>query len=213
MRSFDDSLLATRAFRARLQAEAEFDGGNGMFQMVAVRDGGLFVGFDSGTLAPGLTPEQQCWAEAMLTVLNREIHHDGAWVIQFTHPATNAVHGILMPGAPAVYERIAFLWMDADGDVQFTHDTVSPFDAVWAEGPMPWVERCEQSWAAWDHLMNRVLERKDGETFKRAKGEQAPSASRPRQPMPEAPAKHFVTGNRATRRAMAAKMRQNPVVH
>jgi hypothetical protein len=79
---------------------------------------------------------------------------------------------------------------------------------------LSWVEKCEQSWAAWNHLMNEVLERGEGETYKRALGEQAPSAGKRRAPVAEAPAAtHFVGLNRHQRRAMAAVGGIKPVVH
>lgn len=185
-RHIDDKLLNTPALRMRLDAEARFEEGGGTYRGFALRSGGVLDGhilrLTSLGNPPPLDEMQVMFGQDMVRVLNRHLHHDGAWVVLFTHPShVHKAGPIDLPvvgGLPTMYGRFAFLWMDRDGDVQFTMDSVSDFFEVLSEGPDPWIERAEQAWQNWKHVMRDVLAPKEGETYKRALGEAAPSAGR-----------------------------------
>jgi hypothetical protein len=173
MRDIDDRILATPALLARLAAEARFEGGTGIYWGIAVRQGGLLVPFRSAPAHPVPVPEQQMFANDMALALNRRLHHDGAWLVLFTHPATTFA-ALPIIGAPVDFGRFVFLWMDRDGDVQFPVECSDDFTEVLLAGPDHWMESAEQAWQQW-RRQHAALDLREGEVYRRALGECAPS--------------------------------------
>jgi hypothetical protein len=116
---------------------------------------------------------QMAWAQRMLALLNIELHHDGAWVIVFTHP-----HSLIVSLTAPQYRQFRIMWLDVDGDPQFTlewahgeaHDEFD-FAAVVLTGIEAWGQKCEECWLHWHRLMRETLEPAEGQTFRRARGE------------------------------------------
>lgn len=179
----DDRILATDALRRRLLAEAQFEEGPGTYWGVSVREGVLLVPFKSADGIAAPMEDQQMFANDMAHALNKHLHHDGAWLVLFTHPMGLVNIPIVgMTPLPVPYDRWVFLWMDADGDVQFSMDNVEEFAEVLLAGPDHWMEEAERAWQTWKLYMRDVLDVRQGETFKRALGEVPTSAKLPRGP-------------------------------
>lgn len=173
--------ILSAALLRRFEAEGELQGGEGRYYGMILRDDGSPLVHHP--IAPSLDPVQTIWAVDLLHLLNRELHHDGAWVVVFTHPQPTEMGNILLNPSHARYGRYAIMWMDADGDVQFSMEwergvtsDLKEWPDVVAEGIEAKANKAEAAWQAWYLAMRKVLEVKDGvHTFKRAKGEQAPS--------------------------------------
>jgi hypothetical protein len=116
------------------------------------------------------------WGADVLALLNRELHHDGAWVLVFTHPippklAVHLPHHI-------EYGRYALIWIDEDGDPQFTMEWARgdsagliDFAAVVEAGIHSTAQKAETGWQLWNHHMRKVLAPKDGQLLKVAQGQ------------------------------------------
>lgn len=170
--------LITPALLKRFQAEAEIDGNDGHFYALIRRDNGDFLAHHPGS--PPLVPEQTMWACDVLRRINRELHHDGAWVIVFTDPApVGADEVMFVHSGHAEYGRYALLWADEDADVQFAVEWVRNESEVldWTDVLMAGIEsvmgKCETAWTLWNTHMREVLDPAEGQTFKRARGQQA----------------------------------------
>jgi|GEM_PF-2409581 len=163
----------------RFKAEGEMEEGDGRYYGVIERDNGDLFVHHPGSL-PAVAP-QLLWAGAILHLLNKELHHDGAWVLVFTHPRAAPAESILHDATHADYRRYGLIWLDADGDPQFTlewqagTDGLRTFADVVEAGIMSTAQKCEQAWMIWDDS-RQTLDLKDGQTFKRAQGQSAPSA-------------------------------------
>lgn len=172
MHRLDEKILITPDLLRRFDAEAQMDDGDGRFYALAQRSNGAFLEHRMGSRAE---PDQVIFAQDLLTMLNKELHHDGAWVIVFTHPKPRE-HVLASHGD---YARFAIMWMDRDGDVQFTHDwlekqgEIFDFADVLKAGREVWCEHAEQAWKIWHTMMIDVIDPAEGQTFKRAQG-QAP---------------------------------------
>jgi hypothetical protein len=142
----------------------------GLFRCVIQAEGGLVMEFGTG---PGLCMVQRMVAEDMVTALNRHLHHDGCWLFNFAAPEPKPE----VPEDGRRYGRFAILWMDSDGDIQFAIDCERAFEMTITEGPDALIEKCERAWSWWK-WQRGILELRPGETYKRALGEQAPSATR-----------------------------------
>jgi hypothetical protein len=143
----------------------------GPFRCVIQAEGGHVVEFGTG---PELCMVQRMVAEDMVIELNRQLHHDGCWLFNFATPEPKPA---VVVETGRRYGRFAILWMDADGDIQFAIDCERAFEKTIEEGPAALAEKCERAFTWW-RWQRGLLEIRPGETFKKALGEQAPSATR-----------------------------------
>jgi len=172
----DDKKLMTVALCRRFQAEAHLDGGNGQFFALMQRSNRKFLSFSPGS--PEIDPMQMLWAQDVLGLLNRELAHGGGWVVVFTCPMPEWMTFNVERG----YGRYALMWLDADGDVQFSQEwqrndgELLEFADVINAGIFSTAQKCEASWMAWKSLMIDVIDPAEGQTFNKAVGEIPTSA-------------------------------------
>lgn len=178
MKLADDTLITTALLR-RFQAEAEMEGGNGQhYALLRLESGNLM---SHHPYSPGLAPEQIMWADDVLKLLNRELHHDGAWVVVFTHPKPMAKSSIFADAGHAEFGRYVLMWLDADGDVQIPVEWTAgdgdllDFTDVLIAGKEAIAQSCEAAWGMWS-VSRQALDLREGQTFKRALGQRASSA-------------------------------------
>jgi hypothetical protein len=174
-----ESLVITPTLLRRFQAEGEMEEGDGRYYGVIQRDNGDLLVHHPASLS-AVAP-QLLWAGEVLRLLNRELHHDGAWVLVFTHPHSVPGPSVLHQAGHAEYRRYGLIWLDADGDPQFTmewqHGTAElpSFTDVMLAGIESTAQKAEQAWMLWDDS-HKTLDLKAEQTFKRAQGQRAPSA-------------------------------------
>jgi hypothetical protein len=176
-----DDLLITPTLLRRFELEAQFEDGDGRYYAIIRCENGRIVPIPF--CAWELKPDQRMFAEDVLRKLNRELHHDGAWVICFTHVKRPSLECVLLDIKDADYARYALIWVDRDGDPQVTQDWMEgttdelrDFAAVLAAGIESLMAKCETSWLLWHEMMVDVIEPEEGQTYKRAQGQRAPSA-------------------------------------
>jgi hypothetical protein len=181
MHKLDDRTLLTPVLLQRFRLEGEYEGGDGRYYALMLRSDGNLLSHHPG--APMLDPMQSMWAADVLKLFNRELHHDGAWVVCFTHlPPINKDAAIVPKHAE--YHRYCLIWLDADGDPQFTMDWANgetellDFADVMLAGIVSTGMKAEASWQVWHQKMRKLIDPKEGQTFKRAKGETAASLRR-----------------------------------
>lgn len=179
----DETKIITPTLLRRFELEADGEDGDGRYYACILRSNGELIVHHPG--APGIAAEQSLWAADVLKLLNREVHHDGAWVVVFTHPKPSMFdNALLASNMHAQYARYVLLWLDQDGDVQIpvewmegTADaSLRDFADVMIAGLECAGEAAEYAYQSWHTLMVEVLDRRPGETFKRAQGEIAPSS-------------------------------------
>lgn len=167
MHKLDDRTLITPLLLRRFRAEGEFEGANGLYAAYIQKSDGNFL--RCNYICKGGMLEQM-FAEDMLNVLNRNIAHDGAWVVVYTHFAPPRP-----PEAEGVFHRVAFLWMDKDGDVKFTVERDQPLHQLIAEVTLDdLVNQCEAAWGL-RRWSDQVLDVKPSQQYRRALGEKPPS--------------------------------------
>jgi hypothetical protein len=180
MARIDDDTLITPTLLRRFAAESTMEGGNGQHHAFIERSNGVLLDHNPGS--PECLGEQLMFAADVLRKLNRELHHDGAWVMVYTHPAEPAEGSVIfVNGGNREYRRFVLLWLDQDGDVQIPIDWVkgeselADFPDCLIAGIEYWMQLCENAWDLWHTHMRQVLEPRQGETFRRARGERASS--------------------------------------
>jgi hypothetical protein len=182
MTTLDDRTLINPDLLRRFELEGQFEGADGRYYaLIRRQDGNLLAHHPTG---PQVDPQQMLWGGRVLGLLNRELHHDGAWVLVFTHPKPPEWSRPIDDPKHWLYDRYCLLWIDEDGDVQFTVEwskgdgELYDFTDVIFAGIESTVAKCDGAWQTWHTMMRQVPEIKQGDarTFKRAKGERAPSA-------------------------------------
>lgn len=166
-RSFDDRMLFSKALRERLDLECQMsddmEPSSYSWYAVKITTCGKTVierNFDprdkSLYAVPDVPVDQMLWAEEACRVLNKECHHDGMWVVGFTHPPS--LGDLVAVNKQEFWKRIVKVWLDADGDVSFTADCVDPWWAVAQQSTDHFINQSEQSWKHWQTLMRDVLD-------------------------------------------------------
>lgn len=173
MAKFNDDYLVTPLIRQRLSLESEDTQSNLTgFWAVLTKMNGETQRISDTWQNPD--PMQKVFAQDMARALNKHLRHDGAWIVFFTHPSP--VSDVFLPVllTETLFRCWHALWLDEDGDPQFTMDNEDAFHNVLAEGPDHWIDQAEFAWHQWKLMMKDVLDPAEGQTFKRAQG-QAPS--------------------------------------
>lgn len=175
-KKFDEDFLVLPLNLERYRDEALAGEGLGGYWVCFQRDSGLFVSRmnEGNMVAPA--PDQQMFAQDLIKLLNREISHGGRWIIEWTHPGEFfGAEGLSAVEAcfTRTYERWVMMWMDEDGDIQFSIENEEPMWVIMANGPLQWVEQAEDGWKQWKEIMRDALAPSESQLIHRAQGETA----------------------------------------
>jgi len=161
----DDNVMVTEVLQERLKEEAFnlTEDNQASWWCCAERSNGKLVEWEYGYKAD---LGEKLVAEQLVKTLNKEIHHDGAWVAQWL---LNGTH-------------LNVIWLDQDGDpqcpIEFNEDA-----AGMCEAPiLHWVGQCEEAWHYWYEFMRRVLAPTPGQLFKKAMGQPKPTQATKQKP-------------------------------
>ena len=164
--ALDQQRLITAALYNRLHAEAFQQSWAACLKL----DGRVHtIEVDVHALSP--TPEQAIFSRDMCEALDKELAYNGSWVVQWVKPMP--VGNLLCN--PPEYSQVNFLWLDEDGDVQFTIEAEHNIITLLSSGKIHWMDQCNQGWEAWKKQMRDVLDPTEGETYKAALGEKPKS--------------------------------------
>lgn len=97
---------------------------------------------------------QSLFAIEMLRDLNKRIANSGAWTVGWCHG----------------YTRMILIWMDGDGDPQFTVEVDDRIADIIKAGVDHFTAQCYEAWAKWCWSQD-ILDLKPEQTFKKAQGE------------------------------------------
>lgn len=102
---------------------------------------------------------QQDFAFELVRKLNKQISNGGTWTVGWCDG----------------WGKLIILWLDQDGDVQFTVEDDEPVNVILEAGADHFLSQCFDAYGKWRWSMS-ILDLQDGETYKRAQGERRPSA-------------------------------------
>ena len=173
MHRLDEDRLITPALLRRFEAESADEGSpeSGPYHAIIMRSNGDLI---EHVMGPRVASWQFVFVNDLLKALNRDLHHDGAWVAVYTHPAPAA----LIVEVERAYMRLVLMWMDGDGDVRIPFEIEeADFSKIVEQGLHRWLGEAETAWQTWKKLMIDVLDPKSDQLYKRAQG-QAPTSSR-----------------------------------
>lgn len=177
----DDHLITTKTLR-QLAAEGLMEEADGAHIAYFQRSNGEFVRYvppkEVYPHNPPCLSEQERFLTGLVSFLNRELSHDGAYIVCLTIPVFEAF-GMVQ----AEYKRFTIMWMDKDGDIQFSQDWIQgeveeslDLNELINNGFEPWGEMMMQCHATWRDVKAAAGVKED-QTIKLAQG-QLPSAYR-----------------------------------
>lgn len=184
----EDKLLITKATQKRLNLEAEADGdmpapNPPLWYAVMETEAGIqhveshHVWNHHAMVVDRPRPleNQIVWAECLVRLLNKHVGFDGSWLVEFTHYPDL---GTCLSVDPDLnWRRIVLIWMDKDGDVQFSSEITDPFVHVISTQPEHWIEQMTEAYENWKDIMKKSFEKqKKAFTYNEAQGEVAPSS-------------------------------------
>lgn len=90
---------------------------------------------------------QMAFASELRWRLQQNIGHDGLWIAGWTHPPGND-QTIRVDGDNA-WNRLVMVWLDGDGDPQFTVESDLPFVEMISRGGYYYIEMAEEAYQAY----------------------------------------------------------------
>ena len=178
--TLNDDLLITPVMWKRFAEEASFENGPGRYAVMMRRSNGEVVELmDNDFGGKPVNPNCRQIGHDLLLKANDDCHHDGAWVVLMTHPDDALIAGLTFDAFDDLgsvrFKRFVMLWIDEDGDPQFSIDIVEPLWRLQESGLAHWADACEEAWGKWNWAMRDVLAPSAAQKYKRAQGEHAPS--------------------------------------
>jgi hypothetical protein len=180
MHKFPDTVYVSPLINFRLEAEGAAEGGrfgtpaeSKFWALAQLTDGSKVTRKNytaDGVMEIDPHPMQLTLASQALSLLNKEVGNGGAWVVGYSHPPQN----LLTTEPDTVWNRLFAIWLDADGDPQFTWDNVMDAAEQIEEGPWAIAQACQESYGRYLHQL-RALDLKESQTFHAAQGELAPT--------------------------------------
>lgn len=159
MRNLPPNIWNAPAIRNRLLAEASFECDHGVsdkkiyWVVVPEADGkgGHIVlrNFEPKPFVPDPHEMQEMMATDLQMLLQKNLHHDGAWIVGWTHPpqASSFLH---LEGGDNVWGRLIMIWLDEDADPKFTVESDHPVQDMVENGPKYYCGLAAQGYEMWD---------------------------------------------------------------
>lgn len=181
---YPDYVLESPVMNMRLEQEAVFEINNddyliGKFWAIAVRPSDGFPVVNMNFIPSPLEIEphevQKNFAADLLRALHKEASFGGGWLVGFTHPPEMVTSFIKAEEPDNVWARMFFIWLDEDGDPQFTVDTQLPVMHVLSAGVENYLGLAYKAKQEWDEYAGKTMLKemgvKDSQMVKAAQGE------------------------------------------
>jgi hypothetical protein len=101
---------------------------------------------------------QQDFAKKIMSSLMAHASFDGLWIVGFTHPPTT--YGVIT-GTENCWNRLIAIWLDEDGDPQYTVESDFPFVQQVNMGDQYYVGLAVQAHEQWKEMYGRKAMKSD----------------------------------------------------
>lgn len=89
---------------------------------------------------------QQQFAISLQRSLMENANFDGLWIVGFTHPPSTYE---VLTDTGNCWNRLIMIWLDEDGDPQFTVESDRDFANMLEDSPEYWIERAVEAYQAY----------------------------------------------------------------
>jgi len=163
-----NNLWNSPIIKQRLMMEATFDGDRGipkkphfwvLVPRADIKAGKVLLkNFDPNMLDREPHPDQQAFAERLQVALMKEAHFNGLWIVGWTHPPST--YGILTE-QDNCWNRLIFIWLDRDGDPQYTLESELPVINIIAHGKDYYVGLAHEAHDSWREMYGEDVLKSD----------------------------------------------------
>lgn len=101
---------------------------------------------------------QQDFARKIMQALQKQAHHDGLWLVGYTHPPST--YGVITDSENC-WNRMIAIWFDDDGDPQYTLESDLPFIKQVEAGEQYYVGLAAQAHDQWKEIYGRRAMKSD----------------------------------------------------
>jgi len=168
MTDLPSNLWKSPVIKSRLLEEAAFEGQQGLaekvFYWVIVpeadsKDGTIVL----KNFKPNLTDiepheMQKHFVKELQRFLMKEIHFNGMWTVGWTHPPTSYD---VLTADDNCWNRLIFIWHDADGDPHYTLESEMPFIQMVESGMQYYAELANQAHEQWREVYSSTRMKSD----------------------------------------------------
>lgn len=102
---------------------------------------------------------QQEFARQVQKMLQSGAHHDGLWLVGWTHPP--ATGDVVRIDGSNCWDRLIMLWLDEDGDPKYTLESDIPFAEMMENGEAYYLGLAEQAHASWEEAYGKKAMKDD----------------------------------------------------
>lgn len=152
-----EAVYKSMVLRDRLNMEAGFEGKNGRaskphFWVTAPEADSkrgciVLKNFRESEFDIAPHPVQQQFARELQAHLQREHHHDGMWIVGWTHPPEFA--NLIRIDGDNVWGRLIMIFLDEDADPQFTTESERLIADMVEDGIIYYGNMASASWEEW----------------------------------------------------------------
>jgi hypothetical protein len=169
MKKLPSNIWASGAIRLRLEQEARFESAHGLpckpQYWVSVPN--VDSTYQSATLRNFVPDLMNCdphemqimFAEQIRKELQRMLHHDGVWVVGWTHPPQSWEN--IATDGDNCWGRMIILWLDEDGDPQMVQEFDNYFAVMLSYGEDYYVDQSEKAWLMYDYHFGKKAMKND----------------------------------------------------
>ena len=152
-----EGVFKAQTIRDRLIMEAHFEGKNGVaskpYFWVTVPEADtkrgciILKNFKETEFDIAPHPSQQEFARELQAYLQKEHHHDGMWIVGWTHPPEFS--DLIRIDGTNVWSRLIMIFLDEDADPQFTTESERLIAEMIEDGIVYYGNMAESSWVEW----------------------------------------------------------------
>lgn len=165
MKSLPSNLWTSPVLLERMAAEAAFEGAEKPHYWFVVPQGDtkreeiILKNFDENFLHVAPHELQQDFAKKLREMFQKEIGHDGIWMVGWTNPPSSG-QAVAIDGDNC-WGRLVFIWLDEDGDPQYAFDSFRPFISMLQEGAEYYANLAETAHDAWKQEFGKKAVKED----------------------------------------------------
>ena len=168
MKHLPDNLWKSPVIKNRLIVEANFECRRGMAEkphywcLVPQADTGagtvVLRNYKDSMVDTDPHELQQDFARNVLLELQAQAHHDGLWLVGYTHPPST--YGSITD-TDNCWGRLFCIWFDGDGDPQYTIESDADFIDMAKRGEQYWVGMSAQAHEQWKEIYGQKAMKRD----------------------------------------------------
>lgn len=164
-----EEIWNSKVIKKRMRDEAHFECSHGLpikahywftVPQGDTRRGNLELrNFMPGVLDIDPHEHQKGMARTLRESLQREAHHDGVWILGWTHPPSST--DAILEDGDNCWGRLVMIWLDEDADPQYTVESDLPIAQMISHGMQYYIDLAQQAHERWKESYGKKALKED----------------------------------------------------